>query len=460
LFLLWASNPVAAAEDELRVIAVHTASAPRVSMVVEAPPALLDHAVTSDELFVTVDGEPVATSVTPMASSALSVALVVDTGSGMTADELAAVQSGATEFLLRLPPGAHTAVVNAGDDPEVVAPLSTPPAEALTAVSALRGGRPSSAAAGVLRAAEALQGAPPGPRVIIVYSRGVDKHGVLAEKLSQAISQAEAVVNVLLTGADPIWERVVDRTGGTVVHTGASQVVRSYAGLATALSDQYLVAFKAPGELPTVAEVILQAGEHEYRSVVLLPTTSTTEDAEGQSSKPSPAVSKLGSIVLIFVGMAATALIAFVYIRHARQTAAAPNAGPPAEGAAPAAGAPPPDHNKSNARPGVSVASPPPRTVRRASLSAAVQGRRLAQQALRPDPGDTPRRPPNDVKPQADPDNRHASSPVPNHFTSAAVSTAQPPQATPPQRNGSGNNAGARNAEECSAENSESADNG
>jgi hypothetical protein len=72
--------------------------------------------------------------------------------------------------------------------------------------------------------------APPGPRAIIVYVRGFDHHGVLAERLSQATLLAEAVLNVVQTGDDPFWGSVVDRTGGTVVRTAASQSVESYAG--------------------------------------------------------------------------------------------------------------------------------------------------------------------------------------------------------------------------------------
>ncbi|HEV8527791.1 MAG TPA: VWA domain-containing protein, partial [Actinomycetes bacterium] len=305
-----------ATADDLQVVALNTSSVPRVSMVVAAPPSLRDQAVAPGDLSVTVDGKPVATTVTPLASNRLSVALVIDTGSDVTAEELAAVQSGATEFLLRLPQGAHTVVVDAGREPEVVAPLSPEPNDALSAVSAVRTGGSSSVAAAVVLAAEALRAAPPGPRAIIVYARGFDHHGVSAERLSQATLLAEAVLNVVQTGDDPFWGSVVDRTGGTVVRTAASQIVKSYAGLATALSDQYLLAFTVPGELPTVAEVLLQTGDQEYRSDVLIPpNTGTTGDAPGQSSKRSPAESTLGPIILILIGIALTALGVFLYLR-------------------------------------------------------------------------------------------------------------------------------------------------
>ena len=348
-------------------------------MVVAAPPSLRDQAVAPGDLSVTVDGKHVATTVTPLASSRLSVALVIDTGSDLTAEELAAVQSGATEFLLRLPQGAHTVVVDAGREPEVVAPLSPEPNDALSAVSAVRTGGSSSVAAAVLLAAEALRAAPPGPRAIIVYARGFDDHQELAERLSQATLQAEAVLNVVQTGDDPFWGSVVDRTGGTVVRTAASQIVKSYAGLATALSDQYLLAFTVPGELPTVAEVLLQTGDQEYRSDVLIPpNTGTTGDAPGQSSKRSPAESTLGPIILILFGIALTALGVFLYLRRIRQAAAATSG----EMLGRARGAPPRDPATSVAPSATPATAPSKRPSRRGSLSAAVHGRRLAHHEI------------------------------------------------------------------------------
>ena len=181
LFLLWASHPAAAAGDELRVVAVHTASAPRVSMVVAPPGTPPEDGSDEESCSVTIDGEPVATTVTPMASGDLSVALVIDTASGLTSQELAAAQSGATEFLLRLPGGAHTMVVTAGGQPQVVAPLSERRAEALSAISALRVGGTRATMPATMHAAQSLESAPPGPRAIIVYTHGPDEPGMLTD---------------------------------------------------------------------------------------------------------------------------------------------------------------------------------------------------------------------------------------------------------------------------------------
>jgi hypothetical protein len=479
-------------------------------MVVAAPPSLRDQAVAPGDASVTVDGEQVATTVTPLASSRLSVALVIDTGLDVTA-ELAAVQSGATEFLLRLPQGAQTVVVDAGREPEVVAPLSPEPNDALSAVSAVRTGGSGSVAAAVLLAAEALRAAPPGPRAIIVYARGFefDDHGALAERLSQATLLAEAVLNVVQTGDDPLWESVVDRTGGTVVRTAASQIVESYAGLATALSDQYLLTFTVPGELPTIAEVLLQTRDQEYRSDVLIPpNTGTTGDAPGQSNERSPAESRLGPIILILIGIALAALGVFLYVRHVRQAAAATSG----EMLSRARGAPPRDPATSVAPSATPATSPSKRPSRRGSLSAAVHGRRLAHQAILanlepessercdgrldrsssadegwPPPGPVEARltaleraveyldhtlaarraaaalrmaeqaasarPSDDLMRQPEADEARTLSPVHDHFASADSTNAEPQQVARWQRNGSGNDAQAGNVDQRSTEN-------
>ena len=321
---------LAAPPEDPRVIAVHTASAPRVSMVLTVPAAQPDTGLAPEALSVTVNGRPVTTTVTPMASRSLSVALVIDTASDMSPEVLEAVQSGATEFLLRLPGGVRTMVVASGGDPRVVAPLSPEPADALSAVSALRSGGTRSTTAGTWLAAQKLGMAPPGPRAIIVYTHGSDERGHSVEQLTQAVARAEAVINVVQTRGDDLWSQVVGRTGGAVLRTATAQVVQSYGRLATALGEQYLVAFQAPGELPAVAEVAVKTGDVESRTVVRLPEAGTSADAAKPPSERWPA--GLGPISIVLSGLVLIALaLAFDLRAHRRASA---DSGAPSAGAA------------------------------------------------------------------------------------------------------------------------------
>jgi hypothetical protein len=375
LFLLWASHPAAATADDLRVIAVHTASAPRVSMVVAPPATPPEDGSEEESCSVTIDGEPVATTVSPMASGNLAVALVIDTASGLTSQELAAVQNGATEFLLRLPGGAYTMVVTAGGQPEVVAPLSERRTEALSAVSALRVGGTRGTMPATMLAAESLESALPGPRAIIVYTHGPDEQGMLPDRLSQAVLTSEAVVNVIRTDTDALWPSVVEQAGGVVVTTNAENIVQSFGDVAATLDDQYLVTFEAPGQLPALARVAFQTGDEEFTTVVNLPDSGPAQAAPTESSDGPPVggISPL-LVALLVAGPALTAL--GVFLHRARHPQAADNAAPSTPAASlsddPAPIGPP-------WRPSTSPAEPRPA---RKSLSAAVEGRRLARLIL------------------------------------------------------------------------------
>jgi hypothetical protein len=429
LFVPLVSHPALAGPEDPRVIAVHTASAPRVSMVLAVPAAQPDTRLAPEALSVTVDGKPVTTTVTPMASRSLSVALVVDTASDMTAEALEAVQSGATEFLLRLPEGVRTMVVASGGDPRVVAPLSPNTADALTAISALHSGGNRSTTAGTLLAAEELAMAPPGPRAIIVYTHGSDKRGPSVEQLSQGVARAEAVINVVQTRGDDLWAQVVGRTGGAVLRTAPGQVVQAYGRLATALGEQYLVAFDAPGELPAVAEVTVKTADAQSRTVVRLPEPGTSGDTAGPPSERSPAGRALGPISMVLSGFVLIALAVLALDLRARRrpsvASGAPSAGGPGAHTSTTFQAPtvamlvrtdppqppPPDVAPPSAPPTTPATPPLPRRFGPRSFSPAAQGLSSAlnapgaqpeQQTRRHPPHDHQQwqRPPNDNQPR------------------------------------------------------------
>jgi von Willebrand factor type A domain len=474
---------LAAPREDPRVIAVHTASAPGVSMVLAVPAAQPDMGLAPEALSVTVNGRPVTTTVTPMASRSLSVALVIDTASDMTPEVLEAVQSGATEFLLRLPEGVRTMVVASGGDPRVVAPLSPEPADTLSAVSALRSGGTRSTTAGTLLAAQELAMAPPGPRAIIVYSHGSDEGGPPVEQLTQAVARAEAVINVVQTDGDDLWSQVVDRTGGAVLRTANAQVVQSYGRLATALGEQYLVAFQAPGELPAVAEVAVKTGDVQSRTVVRLPDAGTSADAAKPPSERWPAVVLSGLVLIALAGL----VLDLRAHRRASVDSGAPSAGAAGPHAsttlqAPARAMPgktdlrhlpPPDVAPPTAPPTAPATSPLPRRPRShsprrssgpmwyqsppRSFSAAAQGRRSAPLTPGSQPEQQARRhPPDDQQQwQRSPDDNQPRTHSPDSALrpAAAKTSAEPPPATLPSGIESGMAAAAAAAaEEHSAE--------
>jgi von Willebrand factor type A domain len=377
-------------------------------MVVAPPSTSSKDGSEEESCTVTLDGEPVATTVSPMASGDLSVALVIDTASGLTSQELAAVQNGATEFLLRLPGGAYTMVVTAAGQPQVVAPLGGHRAEALSAINALRVGGSRATMPATMLAAESLESAPPGPRAIIVYTHGPDEQGMLPDRLSQAVLTSEAVVNVIRTDTDALWPSVVEQAGGVVVTTNAENIVQSFGDVAATLDDQYLVSFEAPGKLPALARVTFQTGDQEFTTVVNLPDSGPAQAAPTESSggPPTRGIPPL-IVTLLVAGLALTAL--GVFLRRAGHPQPADGGKPSTEVASPPTGTPPPDKAAAastpiqqpvdKAVPNAPAASrsddlapngPPRRPLTssaesrsaRKSLSAAIEGRRLARLIL------------------------------------------------------------------------------
>jgi von Willebrand factor type A domain len=295
-------QPAFASPEEPRVIAIHTASAPRVSVVVEVPGGPSGTTGQLDDVSVWIRDTQVPTTVTPMASDALSVALVIDTASETSVETLQRAQSGATELLLRLPPQAHSMVITAGGDPRIVAPLTPNPGQALSAVSELRPGGERSTVAAVMVAAQKLADAPAGPHAIVVYANGADGDPTPVESLIEAVMQVEAVVSVIQHGQDRFWPPVLARTGGAVMPAGATDIVQSYRHAATALSHQYLVTFTTPGALPVQARLVLRSDGVSATTTVELPRSDPRTLTETTPSDRTPGpISAVAVLVLLSV---------------------------------------------------------------------------------------------------------------------------------------------------------------
>jgi hypothetical protein len=102
------------------------------------------------------------------------------------------------------------------------------------------------------------------------------------------------------------------------------------------LGDQYLVTFEAPGELPAVAQVAFQTGDQEYRTVVNLPAQAAP--AESSERPPDRRVPWL--VASLVAGLVLTAL--GVFVRRARQLRPGDGGEPSTRVASPAPDAPPP----------------------------------------------------------------------------------------------------------------------
>ena len=311
-------HPAHAAIEDPRVIAVHTTAESGVSIVLAAPATDGDE-LTSDELSVLFDGVPVSTTVTPMASSDLSVALVIDAAADTAPEALQAAKSGAAEFLLGLPSGARTMVVKAGGKPRIVASLNSKPAEVLSAISDLTTSGTRSTVEGTLLAAQELASARAGPRTIIVYTAGSDEPGASVEQLTQAVSRAGAVINVIQTGENQSASSLVERAGGALLQAETAEIVPSYRRLSDALGAQYIVAFKAPGELPGVAHLTVDTGEVQSSVDVRIPEADPAVNAAPQRNPQGTAGADISLVAGILSGLALIALAVLAVVFRLRR---------------------------------------------------------------------------------------------------------------------------------------------
>jgi hypothetical protein len=240
-------------------VAVFPASGPQVSMVVniggDAKP------VRPEAVSVTVNDARQRTTVVPVISDRLAAGLIVD-ASEPGRKELPGWLSGATRFVLELPPAARAAVVTDSSPPAVVSGLQQGPVDQVRALSAVqpRGARRTSEA--LTLAVRQLPATPDGPRVLLLYTSAPDAGGEPADRLATRLLNAHTVLVVVSTATNPAyWSAVTRATGGFVAPAGATAVNSALDQVGTLLRARYLVGFPTPAELPVKAAVRVDAGE-------------------------------------------------------------------------------------------------------------------------------------------------------------------------------------------------------
>jgi hypothetical protein len=216
------------------------------------------------------------------------------------------------------------------------------------------------------------------------------------------------------------------------------------------LSEQYLVTFQAPDQLPAVAQIVVDTRNVHSSSAVLLPDPGPTADAAQHSERDSAGPIQV-AIAIVMVGLALGAAVVLGLIPRVRRSlpadsrALADTAGPAGSTTVqPSARVIPeetdmrhaaaPDGALPDAEPTAPATAPVQRRSPRASFTAAVQGRRSAQRDLesQPEP-QIQRRPRHDRNPQPAPDDTQAQTQAPDTvFRPAPATTKTDKQATTP----------------------------
>jgi hypothetical protein len=222
--------------------------------------------------------ERLATRVVPVISDQLALALVVDASAAGSA-ALHSGLSGAASFLLQTPMATRTTIIADTSPPAVLAPLRVGAAEALSALTGIRGRGQRSTSEALILAAQKLggplarspSGAVAGPRVVVLYTGASNAGGETATDLAERLRRAGVLLAVVTTGTDQrYWSSVATATGGVVVAARGAAIMPAFDQLAAALRTRYLISCPTPGQLPVRLSVRVNTAEETLTAEALL----------------------------------------------------------------------------------------------------------------------------------------------------------------------------------------------
>ena len=194
----------------------------------------------------TIGGEPVSTTVTPLASSRLSVV-----PSSTPRAAWRRTSSRRAERRYRVPVAAAARRAECGRRfRRFRAACRTAALRARTGTVRRQCATPRRRSIDRGRstlAARELSTARTGPRQIVVFTTGADNGDPRWRGWSDELIQAGVLTCVVQTQPVDFWTRVVDRAGGSIVASQTGDVVTSFEELAATLEDQYLGRIRRAG---------------------------------------------------------------------------------------------------------------------------------------------------------------------------------------------------------------------
>lgn len=239
--LLSPATAQAAADPQLRVLAVRSTADHEVSLVYQLQPMPLAP-LPQGAVTVTSGGTTRPATASAILSDRTALAFIIDTSAGAAASLQGGGLSGMASFLLQLPPQASTTVIADRRPPAVIAPNSVGVADALRATSALRGGGTRATSDAVTLALRQLASTPGTPPVIVLYTSAPNAGGEPAAELGDRLRRANAVLAVVDTSPDPgYWSDVARATGGFAITSAPEQAITSFDAVADGLRSRYTV---------------------------------------------------------------------------------------------------------------------------------------------------------------------------------------------------------------------------
>ncbi len=248
--------------------------------------------LSSADVVVTENGSVVSdVVVTPLAESSqrIDVVLAVDTSGSMQGAPLLSAVAAAKSFVRSVPASVRVGVLAFASKPVVLQPLTADRGAALAALGRLAAGGETALYDGVTAAARMFTSA--GQHDIVLLSDGADtvSAGTLRSAIGAARSAGAAVYSVgLQTGATDVaaLQSISRGSGGRYSPAQTANLSTIYLGLATQISDQYLVSYRSVAKPGSQLEIEVRAGGVTDSALVLAPKASPAPGGGRPSARP------------------------------------------------------------------------------------------------------------------------------------------------------------------------------
>ncbi len=232
----------------VQIIEYDSSGFPSVDIVVSVPPALAGE--LAQQSFSLTENGRVRSADLAKLRDALEVLLVIDTSGSMTGDPIEAATAAAQEFITSLDGETDLAVIGFGASAETKAGFGSTRAEVSAAIEGLNAGGETSLYDALVLASSEF-GDTAARRFVVVLSDGRDTASLAtAEDASSALLSAQAnLYAITLESPDADFEglsSLATDVGGVIVSaTDTESLTDTYAAIASRLSNQYRLSYRA-----------------------------------------------------------------------------------------------------------------------------------------------------------------------------------------------------------------------
>jgi tight adherence protein B len=286
------ARPASASSSTIRIRQVDQTAFPTVTVTVSVGSSA---AITAADVRLTENGTAVSSvSVQPYAESGsqVDVVLVLDTSDSVRGAPLASALVAARQFVTGLPPGIGVGVLTFADRPHIAVATSPDHQAALAALENLLTTRGTSIYDAVVAAAGMFTRE--AQRNIILLTDGADttSKANLASAIAAA-KDAQASISTVGLASGSIDEvplrAMASETGGTYAPAEQADLSSIYQGLATQLSNQYLITYRstsAAGVQVTLSVAIGGASDSATILTVSVPSAPAPAGPAKAASQP------------------------------------------------------------------------------------------------------------------------------------------------------------------------------